>query len=40
MDRVWANWKVFLDRAAAFDRGPGKPVAVQGKKGSGSDRLD
>jgi len=24
----WVNWKVFLDRAAALDRGPGKLVEV------------
>jgi len=32
MDRVWANWKVFLDRPGSFEFGTGKPVEVQGKR--------
>jgi hypothetical protein len=40
MDRVWVNWKEFLDRAAAFDRGPGKPVEVWGARAQGVDQLD
>jgi hypothetical protein len=40
MDRVWVNCNVFLDRAAALDRGPGMPVKVQGAWAQGSGQLN
>ena len=40
MDSVWVYCKVFLDRAAALDRGPGKSVEVRTAWAAHSDRLD
>jgi hypothetical protein len=40
MDRVWANWKEFLDRCVALDHAAGKPVEVWGARAQGVDRLD
>jgi len=40
LDRSWVNWKVFLDRDAASDRGPGKPVELSTAWAAHSDRLD